>query len=361
MNRGIYGEYSVEILNDNNESYYPFGTGFQKNLIVDDFFEKILLGWKHSPQAWIQTCMTNTGNSPAMRTDTTGVFGVPNDITWASTTLITGINIEENKMFMSRDFIFDAVSGNKTYREAMVGLFYENNADIESDIALSHFVFPSDVLLFSGQRLKISYTLNLIIDYLSPTGSPFQLSGYGYNFDGTIKLMSDNRGLFGRTDSTNTYFSYDSAAFLFPRSNNILKALNSNTNNYTVNDSSSNPFTSSFLGGYKPVYTNVGFYGNSFTPSTYPNRYPTATISGSAAQLSTQNLIINDSGASIDVNYYFPPSAFNRNVSGILLANPTYCGNCQNDAAVYLQFNTPQTILANDPISMRINWSFKRL
>jgi hypothetical protein len=367
MNQGIYGEYNVEIVKGETcESYYPFGTGYQKNLILDEFFGKILSGWKHSPQAWMQTCITNTNSTPATRFDTTGTFGTPNDVTWASTNFFTGVNTEENRIFMSRDFIFDTVSQpSKTYREAMVGLFYKDQSNvsafIESDLAVSHFVFPSSVTVAQGDRLKINYTLNLILDYLSPTGANFQLTGNGYNFDGKIKLMSNNIGIFGALGLQTTYFSNDTfITNAFPYY--IYKSISSNSNTYTRDygiPGITSLYTYSFLGGRKPVYNAVGFYGSSFTPSTFPTKYNGATISGTAATLTSSNFQIDENGASIDVNYYFPPSLSNRNVSGILLNNQS--SSTVHNGVVYLAFNSGQTILANDPISMKLRWYFRRL
>jgi hypothetical protein len=73
---------------------------------------------------------------------------------------------------------------------------------------------------------------------------------------------------------------------------------------------------------------------------------------------------IADSGAQIDLNYYFPPSAAQRTCSGIFLntfnnAN-TLRGNSQG-SMVYLLFNTPQTIPAEQPMSMKLRWYFSRL
>lgn len=363
INQGIYGEYNIEVVKgDTGESEYPFGTGYQKNVILDEFFSKVLSGWRHSPQAWMQTCITNTGNIPATRFDTTGTFGVPNDTTWASTTFYTNINTGENKISMSRDFIFDPVSdSSKIYREAMVGLFYKDrsnySANIESDIAVSHFVFPTGVMVLQNDRLKINYALNFILEYLSPTGAPFNLNGDGYNFGGQLKLMSNDVGIFSSIPTTNTWFSIDQVNF-GTSNTNLQKQILSNTNSYAINSANSFLYTPSFLGGIRPTYNRVGFYGSSFSPSVYPNRYNGVTISGTAASLSSSNFQINENGASIDVNYYFSPSTGNRNVSGIVLTNTSATNNF---SVVYLQFNTGQTILANDPISMRLQWYLKRL
>lgn len=366
INQGIYGEYNIEVVKGGTgESEYPFGTGYQKNVILDEFFGKILSGWRHSPQAWMQTCITNTGDTPATRFDTTGTFGEPNDTTWASTTFSTIVNTGENKISMSRDFLFNTVSSSsRTYREAMVGLFYKDQSNqsgvIQSDIALSHFVFPTDVTVLQNDRLKINYTLNFILEYLSPTGAPFNLDGGGYNFGGQLKLMSNDVGIFSSVPvTTNTFFSIDSTSFGGSSSNtNLYKQVLANTNSYLQSSATSYLYTPSFLGGIRPTYNRVGFYGSSFSPSTYPNRYNGAIISGTAATLSSSNFQISENGASIDVNYYFPPSTGNRNVSGIVLTN-TSASN--NHSVVYLQFNTGQTILANDPISMKLQWYLKRL
>jgi len=372
MNHGIYGEYNIEVLRSgSNESYYPFGAGYQKNLILDDFFTKILSGWNHSSQAWMQTCITNTGTGISTRFDTTGTFqyvnGQPfNDRTWASTVFSTVFNQSENKMTMSRDFTFDPVTGSpRTYREAMVGLFYETSSNqatnIESDIALSHFVFPQDVVVNVGDRLRINYTLNLIIDYLSPTGTPISLSGNGYNFDGRVLMRTNDIGIFGyNADSSYTFFTLNSPASSIS-ANQIYKLVNSNANSYTLQNSTSYPARFTLFGTQS--YNGVGFFGQGFATGIYPFKYAGATISGSAATISRSNFNIDDNGASIEMNYYFPPSATQRsNISGIVLTRYADAGEGNiNFGGVYLLFNQPQNILANEPISMKLNWSVRRI
>ena len=172
--------------------------------------------------------------------------------------------------------------------------------------------------------------------------------------------MSNNVGIFSLVPiTTNTFFSVDAMMFGGSTSNtNLFKAILANTNSYISSSSSTYLYTPSFLGGIRPTYDRVGFYGSSFNPSTYPNRYNGVTISGAAASLSSSNFQIDENGASIDVNYYFSPSTGNRDVSGIALTNTSAPNNF---SVVYLQFNTGQTILANDPISMKLRWYLKRL
>jgi len=381
MNHGIYGEYNVEVVKSgSNESYYPFGTGYQKNLIVDEFLSKILSGWKHSPQSWMQTCITNTGTGLPTRFDTTGTFkygdgAAFNDRTWASTVFTNGFIPSESKMFMYRDFLFDTVVGSsKTYREAMVGLFYKSSSTdipgliayspslIESDIALSHFVFPEDVIVQPGDRLKINYTVNFIIDYLSPTGAPLTLNGGGYNFDGAIFMCTSHQGIFGYSDGSNTFFTYDGGQDS-NRPYMIYKPINSNSNSYDLN--LNNPYNSrSTLFGTPITYNQIGFWGQNFATGVYPQAYAGATISGAAAALNRQNFQIDDNGASIDMAYYFSPSATPRgSISGILLTKfNDGAETLQSRGTIYLLFNNrPQTIPANESISMKLKWYIKRL
>jgi len=376
MNHGIYGQYNVEVIKSgSSESYYPFGTGYQKNLILDDFLNKILNGWKHSPLAWMQTCITNTGTGMPTRFDTTGTFqyvnGQPfNDRTWASSVFLTGFVPSENRMWMFRDFIFDTVIGSsRTYREAMVGLFYKssstnfvggyNNTLIESDIALSHFVFPQDVIVQPGDRLKINYTVNFIIDYLSQTGIPITLNGGGYNFDGVIYTRISDQGMFGVVSDPHSFFTYDSATL-----NMIYRPYNTNSNSYGIS-STNTVYNSKFsLFGTPTSYNHIGFWGQNFTTGVFPQSYGGASISGAAATLNRQNFQIDDAGASVDMAYYFSPSASSRgSISGILLTKFNEAQeSTHNRGMIYLLFNNrPQTIPANESISMKLKWNVRRL
>jgi hypothetical protein len=373
MNHGIYGEYNVEVIKSgSNESYYPFGTGYQKNLILDEFLGRILSGWSHNLQPLLQTCITNTGSNPPTRFDTTGTFKYGNgpafnDITYASTALNAGVVISENRLWLSRDFIFNTVTNPNgiTYREAMVGLFFKSaanyNTSVEPDIALSHFVFPNDILVNFGDRLKINYTVNFIIDYLSQTGSPIILNGNGYNFDGKIYLKSNDVGLFGYMDNTFIHLSYN--AFNGNIGYSWYKSISSNANSYVNNTSALYPGSHNIFG--TQLYNGNGFFGQAFTTGTYPTsaRAGTIAISGAAATLSRNNFQIDDNGASVDMSYYFSPSATQRdNISGILLSRYSEEGWNRNAyGLIYLLFNQPQNILANESISMKLRWSIKRL
>jgi len=389
MNHGIYGEYNVEVVKSgSNESYYPFGTGCQKNLILDEFLGKILSGWRHGPQSWMQTCITNTGTGLPTRFDTTGSFKYGdgpafNDRTWASSGFITGFVQSENRIFMYRDFTFNPVTtSSRTYREAMVGLFYKNSAlgggggggtstftpsNLDSDIALSHFVFPENVTVDPGDRLKINYTINFIIDYLSPTGTPIELNGGGYNFDGKIFMRTSDQGIFGYFDNTNMFMTYDYWDGYWNTPSMIYKPIIATGNQYFTSNSSAYNQNSSLFGS-RTDYNNVGFWGQNFATGIFPEAYAIASTSGASAAVTRNNFQIDDNGASIDMAYYFPPSASPRaSISGILLSRfiPTAFTDReaqQNRSMIYLLFNNrPQTIPAYESISMKLRWYIKRL
>lgn len=389
MNHGIYGEYNVEVVKSgSNESYYPFGTGCQKNLILDEFLGRVLSGWRHGPQAWMQTCITNTGTGMPTRFDTTGSFKYGdgpafNDRTWASSGFITGMVPSENRIFMYRDFTFNPVVGSsRTYREAMVGLFYKNSAlgggggngysaftpsNLDSDIALSHFVFPENVTVDPGDRLKINYTVNFIIDYLSPTGVPIQLNGGGYNFDGKIFMRTSDVGIFGYTDGTNMFMTFDAWQAWDYAVVTIYKPMIQTGNQYWTTTSNIYPMRNALFGS-RTDYNQIGFWGQNFSTGIFPQAYSAAQVSGTVATLNRENFQIDDGGASIDMAYYFPPSASPReSISGILLSKfiPNQAGaneNAQLRSMIYLLFdNRPQTIPANESISMKLKWYIKRL
>jgi len=378
----VYGEYNVEVLKSGGkDSYFPFGTGLRKNIIVDQFFGQILSGYSGSIQAFIQSCMTNTGSTPATRYDTPSTFGTPNDITHASIIFSTGMVTAENRIFLNRDFIFDTISSPKTYREAMVGCYGLTGTNSTTtatgieNITTSHFVFPSDVNLYPGERLKVNYTLNLVIDYLA-SNVPVAINGNGYNFGGNIRLSSNNTGIFGQIDAANTYIDND----IRSSSTNGLQYsrqfdVNSNIGSWTTPLIVRTPNTYNGLFGFKPNppasqginrYRSVGFYNSTHSPTrAYPLGFTGYIRQGASGTLSTSNFQLTDNGASIDVGYYFPPSGAARNVSGIYLTawydsafvTPQFAQN----SAIYLAFNTGQIIAANDAVSMKLRWSFNRV
>jgi hypothetical protein len=370
----VYGEYNVEVLKSGGkDSYFPFGTGLRKNIIVDQFFGQILSGYSGSTQAFIQTCIANTGSTPATRYDTPTTFGIPNDITHASTVFNTGVITAENRIFLNRDFIFDTVTSPKTYREAMVGCFgltgsaYLSGPTGIENITTSHFVFPSDVTINAGERLKVNYTLNLVIDYLA-SNVPVAINGNGYNFGGNIRLTSSSTGIFGLLDGTSTQintdtYSANTNSLVYSR----LFAVNSNVGAWGTPLIANTQNTFNGLFGIKANrYRNVGFYNSTYSPTrVYPFGFTGYIRQGPTGILSTSNFQLTDNGASIDVGYYFAASGAVRNVSGIYLTawydNAFVFPQFAQNSAIYLAFNTGQIIAANDAVSMKLRWSFNRV
>lgn len=374
-----YGKYNIEVIKSGgNESYFPFGTGYQNNVVLDDFFIKIFSGYELSVQAFMQTCITNTGSLPATRFDTTGTFGVPNDVTWASNFFGRNVIPSEGRIVLARDFTFDVVTGApRTYREAMVGLFYKDrsnvSARISSDIAVSHFVFPENITLNIGERLRVNYIFNIILDYLKTSNKPqIQLTGNGYNFGGTLGIMTSNVGLGLENppgNQTTSIFDERYAGIqAFPGPCYLYKDINLNQNSYIVSCTNSSSSTiENHLFGPRLIYRPV-FYGSggAFVPQEYPNRYPGATnipwASNSFAVPIANNLVVNENGGYMDVDYFFSPHTGNINASGIILTRGpqeiNYPGHVY--AGIYLQFNTGQFIPATMPLSMKLRWFWNR-
>lgn len=376
-----YGKYSIEVIKSGgNESYFPFGTGYQNNVVLDEFFIKIFSGsgFKFSTQAFMQTCITNTGSAPATRFDTTGTFGVPNDATWGSNFFGRYVVPNEGRIVLTRDFSFNQITGSaRTYREAMVGFFYTdraNRAEVRSmgDIAVSHFVFPEDIVVGVGERLRINYIFNIVLDYLKTNNKPqIQLTGNGYNFGGELGIMTNDVGLglgniFGDGSTTIYNELWGGTTFAGPCAAYKDVTLNENIYNYTCVTSSTSPMENHNFGPrtvYRPVFYGSG---SSFVPQSYPARYPSATNipwADSFAVPFHNNLVIDESGNGyVDVEYFFSPHSTGRNISGIIFSRGPQEGSypAQIYAGIYLKFNTGQFIPATMPLSMKLRWFWRR-
>lgn len=369
MNQSVYGEYNIKVIkSDTQESYYPFGTGYQNNLITDEFLTTILSGWKHGPQSFMQVCRAGTGSAQASKSRTFSNF-THNDETWASYSFIkntvTGVNANDNQIRLSRDFVFNVLNEERTYREAIVGILRTGNSQsyIQSDLAVSNFVFPNDVVLQAGDRMVINYRLNLVLDYLHPSGSEITLTGDGYDFSGKIKLMSDYLGIFNYTSATNTYINQDinlyrsSEAYGF-----IYRDYTINSSNFSLDTYDNNAVSPQIFGTRN--YNAVGFFGTNNTLSTYPNQFTNPTspnnILGQTAIITWSNFQINSNGAYIDGYYYLQPHTAERIAAGLYLAcsSSVYYGQ---KCAMYLLFDTPQTIPAGAPISFKLRWYINRI
>jgi hypothetical protein len=375
---GVWGEYCVEVVKSGGASYYPFGEERLKNVILDQFFSRVLSGNPHGIETFVQACITSTGNTPATRTDT-GLNGIENDRTYASSGFFKQIVTGENRITMTRDFSFDTLTGQRTYREACVGMIGMSPSVIFSpNLITSHFVFPNDVSVNAGDSLKITYSLNLIIDYLA-TGKQITLTGDGYDFGGRIRLVGNPSGIFSIPTNTSLVpligtWATSTFAGGLDQDSFRWRSYQTNSSGYgTTNLVSNSDLNNQILGLFGTSINNdrrVGFF-TGFYNSGYNNTYTyqqtgqgNGGITTPFGSVTTSNFQIADSGAQIDLNYYFPPSAVQRTCSGIFLntfnnAN-TVRGNSQG-SMVYLLFNTPQTIPAEQPMSMKLRWYFSRL
>jgi hypothetical protein len=375
---GVWGEYCVEVVKSGGASYYPFGEERLKNVILDQFFSRVLSGNPHGIETFVQTCITSTGNTPATRTDT-GLNGIENDRTYASSGFFKQIVTGENRITMTRDFSFNTLTGQRTYREACVGMIDMTPTGIFSpNLITSHFVFPNDVSVNAGDSLKITYSLNLIIDYLA-TGKQITLTGDGYNFGGRIRLVGNPSGIFSIPTNTSLVpligtWATSTFAGGLDQDSFRWRSYQTNSSGYgTTNLVSNSDLNNQILGLFGTSINNdrrIGFF-TGFYNSGYNNTYTyqqtgqgNGGITTPFGSMTTSNFQIADSGAQIDLNYYFAPSAAQRTCSGIFLntfnnAN-TVRGNSQG-SIVYLLFNTPQTIPAEQPMSMKLRWYFSRL
>lgn len=383
----VWGEYCVEVIRSGGASYYPFGEKPIKNIILDSFFQRILssTGFREpcSIQTFVGACATSTGMGiPASPSDT-GLHGMMNDITYGSSGFFREIITGENRIRMTRDFNFKTLTGARTYGEAAVGAIGFSNFPVPGffkELPVSHFIFPGLIQLSGGDSLKIVYSLNLIVDYLS-TGQRISLTGDGFNFNGTLKWAGDSSGVFNipigffpgapiestiyyggmsSTTVTRIYYStftnkdfiVDSPTFYsFPSQPSYTYA----TFNTLFGNIVSPQCRAAFITGY----FNSGF-GQRYQWQQTNNQYSTATSVPTVG-----NFQAYESGASIDVNYYFPPTSTNRTCSGIFLNFLAIPGNngegTYENGIPYIIFDTPQTIPAQQPISMKLRWYMNRL
>ena len=157
----ISGEYSIEVIKADGSIERPLGDFKYKNLILDTFLNSILNGYKYGIQAFIQTCRLGTSSLSPTRTQV-GLQGTQLSETHASSYFNTSVNEANNTISLSRDFIFPTVTSETTYREAVVGCFGISNIE---NITTSRFVFPAEIVILSGDRLRLIYTLNIKISF----------------------------------------------------------------------------------------------------------------------------------------------------------------------------------------------------
>lgn len=346
---GVKGEYLIEVIKPNGTTEFPFGIEKRKNLILDTFFRSILEGYKFGIQSFIQACRVGDGTAPAQRTDT-GLKGNLIDQTYKSDNFIASINSTNNSISLTRDFTFNTVTvADITYSECIIGSFAINNI---SEILTSRFVFPGELTLLNGDRLKITYTLTLFIPYLN-SDVPITLSGKGLNFNGAVRLSSNTTGIISQISGDNTYIT------LGDSDTTIFKSFKIDTNSFNQTQEFTN------YGRYQNIFgtalwaNNIGFYpSGTHTPTNYPEGRLDYTPLGPKAVVSTGNFQQANSGSSIDINYYFPEHPSDRYVGGIYL---WHYNTGSSYSAIYYKFNNPQMISGNIPVSINLRWSFTRI
>lgn len=387
---GIWGEYCVEVVKSGGANYYPFGEKPLKNIIIDSFFQRILstTGFGYGIETMVATCITSTGMGiPASRHDT-GLHGILNDKTYASSGFFREIFTGENRIRMTRDFNFGILTGSRIYGEACVGMIDLSPATVFSpNMPVSHFVFPGVIQLSGGDSLKIIYSLNLIIDYLA-TGQRINLTGDGFNFNGTIKYAGDTGNIFsiprlndgitildGSTQNQTFYGGSTKTGAqtyfrrTFTSTSSGVTVANSTAGETHLNCSRQCLFGGISDGGFTSPYIKPAFiigyfnsgYGNIFRRQQVLNQADNVNL----AAVSANNFQLYDSGASVDLNYYFPPSSQSRTCSGIffnLVEQPSsFPSITVPNGIVYMNFDTPQTIPAQQPMQMRLRWYMNRL
>jgi len=343
----IDGEYSIEIIRANGTVERPFGDFKYKNLILDTFFNSVLNGYKFGIQSFVQTARLGSSNLAVSRSQT-GLQGTQLSETHASSYFTTNVNEATNTISMTRDFIFPTVSTETTYREAVIGSFGISNVD---NITTSRFVFPAEIIIFTGDRLKLIYTLNIRLTYMF-SDLPISLASQGLDFTGKIRMSTNNTGIFSIISGDNTFIPLgDTADYVY--------------RNFTLNSASviRTSAGNSGVGAFQnifglPTWANkVGFFSGGHVPYNYPSGKAPYTPIGTLAQLTRSNIQLTSLSGLINMEYFFPQFPASRQVGGIYL---WYHDNASSNSAIYYQFNNPQTIPALVPITLKLKWVFIR-
>jgi len=345
----IFGEYTVSVIKNNGQIIFPFGRDPKKNLILDTFYQKILTGYSEGLHSFIQTCRVGSSSTAATRSQTNLVGTILGE-THRSTFFTTSIDSANNKITLTRDFTFSAVPAGTqvSYAEACVGNFAIANT---TPITLSRFVFPGVLNLEAGDILKVTYSLNLIINYLNSNLS-ITLNGASLNFAGYIRMSTNSTGLLPTITANNTIITlgntnaYAYRDFTVDATSTIVTA-----NDPTTYGAFQNIF------GTATWVNNIGFFDSAHNPVNYSNSRITYTPSGPLATVSFSNLQQTDAFSSIDGIYSFPSHPSSRTVGGIYLWHHS---DTNSNTAIYYKFNTAQTIPANTPITVKIRWIFNR-
>jgi hypothetical protein len=372
FNSSIGGEYLIEIIKSDGSIMRPFGDIKRKNLILDTFFNTVLRdAYRFNVQGFIQACRVGGGlgsDIPAERTQT-GLQGTQVLETYigdAFTAIVaTGT---ASTVSLSRDFKFDVnnTANPIVCREAVIGLFNSNVAG--SNITVSRFVFPADIIINNGEQLRISYTLNIKVGYLT-ANTPVTLFGNNFNLSGNVRLAGQYIAVIGQDPSLNdgfhgisTYLTTDNSTYY----KRLWKTVNSGTFTLTTTNGTSYGIFSTLF-GISDYYDNIGFFDTAHASAltTYPNTRPSFTASGPLGYFSRSNYQINESGASIDCNYYFPPHTADRTVAGLYLWYRSSSG--VGSSAIYIRFTendftTARSLLipATVPVGFKVRWFFSR-
>jgi hypothetical protein len=345
----IFGEYLISVKKKNGQLAYPFGKKPNKNLILDTFYQNILNGYSEGLHSFIQTCRVGSSSTAAARTQT-GLVGSILGQTHRSTFFNASFDSATNKITLVRDFTFAEVPAGTqvTYAEACVGNFSIGNT---SPITTSRFVFPGLLVLEAGDILKVTYSLNLIINYLN-SNLAITLTGSGLNFSGYVRMSTNDTGILPSISGNNTIITLGNTNAYVYRDFTV------DSSTTTVN--SDDPLT---YGAFQNIFgtatwlNNAGFFDSAHTPANYPNPKLSYTASGPLANVSFSNLQQTSTFSSIDAIYSFPSHPSSRSVGGIYLWHHS---NTASNTAIYYKFNNNQTIPANTPITVKMRWRFNR-
>lgn len=376
FNSSISGEYLVEVIKADGSIRRPFGDKKRKNLILDTFFNAIMRdNYLCGAQAFVQSCRVGGGagsSTPAERTQT-GLQGQQVLITHIGDTFTANASSSPtSSLILQRDFKFDVnnTASPISCREALVGCFGSNVSGM--DITVSRFVFPSDIIINTGEQLRISYTLNIRLRYLYEN-IPVTMSSNGIDLTGVVRYTSTANALnCGGPSTTITYINANGVGTTISTHYYLRNYTTTNTNSFTTDTVSNlaNGTNSIWgLGNITASFRNlkIGFFDAAHVSSlaTYPTTRPAFTALGTLGSFSLSNYVTTNNSASVDVNYYFPPHTASRTAAGIYLWYQDITN--ASVSAVYLRFtesnfttNRSITIPIGTPIGFKIRYTFSR-
>jgi len=364
LNSSVSGKYLIEIIKRDGSIVRPFGSNPLNNLVLDTFFDSILQnGYAFGVQAFVQSCRIGGGagsDTPVDRTQT-GLRGTQVGISHIGDAFTaTPSSSTTSSILLQRDFKFDNTTATPIVcREAIVGCFGSSVGGM--DITVSRFVFPNDIIINSGEQLRITYSFNIVLEFLYKN-IPVTMSCNGVDLTGNLRLTSSDAGLRSANPSAGTtYIQQGNSSTYYLRD---WKNTNSATfSSSTVNNTDYGTYSNIF--GIANNSDKIGFFDGSHAVVTYPTARPSFTNLG---PLSTSASILNyikaDTYASVDKNYYMLPSTTSRTAGGIYLSYNTYAFSY---TAIYLRFtesnfttNRSAIIPASVPIAFKIRYIFSR-